>query len=77
MKKQLDSSRAVVVRGTDYNRFRTKSSRQRATVRMGWNATIRSENFFFLLYGPNKKVGSGGENAANYDRAESIICSSR
>ncbi|MFL6647941.1 MAG: peptide ABC transporter substrate-binding protein, partial [Sulfurifustaceae bacterium] len=28
------------------------------------------ENFFFLLYGPNKKVGGEGENASNYENAE-------
>ena len=33
----------------------------------GWNADYPDpENFFFLLYGPNAKVGTGGENAANY-----------
>ncbi len=37
----------------------------------GWNADYPDpENFFFLLYGPHKKVGSGGENAANYDSPE-------
>ena len=32
--------------------------------------TLTRENFFFLLHGPNAKVGSGGENAANYKNAE-------
>jgi ABC-type oligopeptide transport system substrate-binding subunit len=35
--------------------------------RWGWNADYPDpENFFFLLYGDNAKVGKGGENASNY-----------
>ena len=34
----------------------------------GWNADYPDpENFLFLLYGPNKKVGNNGENASNYE----------
>ncbi len=34
----------------------------------GWNADYPdAENFMFLLYGPNKSVGNGGINYANYD----------
>jgi oligopeptide transport system substrate-binding protein len=37
----------------------------------GWNADYPDpENFLFLLYGPNKKVGHDGENASNYDNPE-------
>src|SRR3569833_769631 len=37
----------------------------------GWNADYHDpENFLILLYGPNGKVKSQGENAANYDDAE-------
>ncbi len=37
----------------------------------GWNADYPDpENFLFLLYGPNGKVGQNGENAANYDNPE-------
>ena len=36
----------------------------------GWNADYPDpENFLFLLYGPNSKVGLNGENAANYKNA--------
>ncbi|MDP2030527.1 MAG: ABC transporter substrate-binding protein [Thiobacillus sp.] len=73
MKKQLDKLNVqLVVRGTDYNRFQDKILKGNAQLfEWGWNADYPDpENFFFLLYGPNKKVGSGGENAANYDRAE-------
>jgi ABC-type transport system substrate-binding protein len=62
----------LVLRGTDYNRFQDKLLKGNAQLfEWGWNADYPDpENFFFLLYGPNKKVGSGGENAANYDSAE-------
>jgi len=73
MKKQLDKLGVqLVVRGTDYNRFQDKILKGNAQLfEWGWNADYPDpENFFFLLYGPNKKVGSGGENAANYDNPE-------
>jgi ABC-type transport system substrate-binding protein len=39
--------------------------------RWGWNADYPDpENFLFLLYGPNKKVGNNGENASNYESPE-------
>ena len=39
--------------------------------RWGWNADYPDpENFFFLLFGDNAKVGKGGENAANYRNPE-------
>ena len=37
----------------------------------GWNADYPDpENFLFLLYGPNSKVDTNGENAANYTNPE-------
>lgn len=58
----------LVVRGTDYNRFRGKMQEGNAQIfQWGWNADYPDpENFLFLLYGPNSKVVSGGENTANY-----------
>ncbi len=62
----------LVIRPTDYNRFREKMLTGTAEVFMwGWNADYPDpENFFFLLYGPNSKVESKGENASNYTNAE-------
>ena len=73
MKKQLDKLNVqLVVRGTDYNRFQDKIRKGNAQLfEWGWNADYPDpENFLFLLYGPHKKVVSGGENAANYDNPE-------
>jgi ABC-type transport system substrate-binding protein len=58
----------LVIRATDYNRFQDKMSKgSEQLFEWGWNADYPDpENFLFLLYGPNKKVGAGGENAANY-----------
>lgn len=58
----------LVLRTTDYNQFQQKMSAGNAQLfRWGWNADYPDpENFFFLLYGENAKVGKGGENAANY-----------
>lgn len=73
IKKQLDQINVqLVVRGTDYNRFQDKMRKGNAQLfEWGWNADYPDpENFFFLLYGPNKKVAKGGENAANYDNPE-------
>lgn len=60
------------IRSTDYNRFQDKMHNGTAQIfQWGWNADYPDpENFLFLLYGPNKKVGSNGENAANYDNPE-------
>lgn len=73
IKKQLDKINVqLVVRGTDYNRFQDKIRKGNAQLfEWGWNADYPDpENFFFLLYGPHKKVDAGGENAANYDNPE-------
>jgi ABC-type transport system substrate-binding protein len=60
------------IRDTDYNRFQDKMLRGDAQIfQWGWNADYPDpENFLFLLYGPNAKVGKNGENAANYANAE-------
>jgi oligopeptide transport system substrate-binding protein len=62
----------LVVRATDYNRFQEKMRKGDAQLfEWGWNADYPDpENFLFLLYGPNKKVGADGENASNYDNPE-------
>ena len=62
----------LVVRATDYNRFREKMRNGTAQIfTWGWNADYPDpENFLFLLYGPNGKVRHGGENAANYANPE-------
>ena len=62
----------LVVRSTDYNRFQDKMRRGLEQIfSWGWNADYPDpENFLFLLYGPNKKVGGDGENAANYNNPE-------
>ncbi|MFQ5756797.1 MAG: ABC transporter substrate-binding protein [Acidiferrobacterales bacterium] len=62
----------LVPRVTDYNRFQDKMHKGNAQIfRWGWNADYPDpENFLFLLYGPNKKVELGGENAANYENPQ-------
>jgi ABC-type transport system substrate-binding protein len=62
----------LVIRGTDYNRFQEKMLKGTAQIfQWGWNADYPDpENFLFLLYGPNSKVGKNGENAANYRNDE-------
>ncbi len=62
----------LVIRATDYNRFQEKMLKGTEQIFMwGWNADYPDpENFLFLLYGPNAKVGLNGENAANYENEE-------
>jgi ABC-type transport system substrate-binding protein len=62
----------LVLRTTDYNQFQQKMANGNAQIyRWGWNADYPDpENFFFLLYGENAKVGKGGENASNYRNPE-------
>jgi oligopeptide transport system substrate-binding protein len=62
----------LVVRSTDYNRFQDKIRKGNAQMFFwGWNADYPDpENFLFLLYGPQGKVKSQGENAANYANPE-------
>ena len=72
-RKQFDKLNIELnIRSTDYNRFQDKMSNGTAQIfQWGWNADYPDpENFMFLLYGPNAKVGKNGENAANYDNPE-------
>ena len=60
------------IRSTDWNRFQEKI-RKGATqlFRLGWNADYPDpENFLFLLYGPQSRAKSQGENASNYRNPE-------
>jgi ABC-type transport system substrate-binding protein len=73
MRKQFQKLNIqLVIRSTDYNRFQDKIRKGNAQIfEWGWNADYPDpENFLFLLYGPQRKVGNSGENAANYDNAE-------
>lgn len=73
MRKQFDKLNIqLVIRATDYNRFQDKIRQGQAQIfQWGWNADYPDpENFLFLLYGPNSKAESGGENAANYQNDE-------
>ena len=60
------------VRATDNNQFQDKVRKGKHQVFWsGWNADYPdAENFLFLLYGPNAKSVSDGENTANYQNAE-------
>ncbi|MDP3086220.1 MAG: ABC transporter substrate-binding protein [Rubrivivax sp.] len=60
------------VRATDNNQFQDKVRKGKHQVFwLGWNADYPdAENFMFLLYGPNSKSVSDGENTANYQSAE-------
>lgn len=62
----------LVIRSTDYNRFQDKIRKGNAQIfNWGWNADYPDpENFLFLLHGPQGKVKSDGENAANYSNPE-------
>jgi ABC-type transport system substrate-binding protein len=60
------------IRASDYNQFQEKMRNGRAQIfSWGWHADYPDpENFLFLLYGPNAKVGHDGENASNYANPE-------
>jgi oligopeptide transport system substrate-binding protein len=60
------------IRSTDWNRFQEKIRKGATQIfRLGWNADYPDpENFLFLLYGPQSRAKSQGENAANYVNAE-------
>lgn len=60
------------VRATDNNQFQDKVRRGKHQVFwLGWLADYPdAENFLFLLYGPNGKTRSDGENTSNYASAE-------
>jgi len=73
LRKQFDKIHVQLnIRNTDYNRFQDKMSKGNAQLfNWGWNADYPDpENFLFLLYGPNSKVKTQGENAANYSNPE-------
>jgi ABC-type transport system substrate-binding protein len=72
-RKQFDKlGIQLVIRTTDYNRFQEKVRKGTAQIfGWGWNADYPDpENFMFLLYGPNAKTVSQGENASNYQNAD-------
>jgi ABC-type transport system substrate-binding protein len=60
------------VRATDNNQFQDKVRKGKHQVFwLGWLADYPdAENFLFLLYGPNGKTRSDGENTANYENPE-------
>jgi ABC-type transport system substrate-binding protein len=60
------------VRATDNNQFQDKVRKGKHQVYWsGWNADYPdAENFLFLLYGPNGKTRSDGENVSNYSNPQ-------
>lgn len=60
------------VENTDQNQFTNKVLEGNyQMLNWGWMADYPdAENFMFLLYGPNAKVTSKGENVPNYENAE-------
>lgn len=60
------------VRATDNNQFQDKVRKGKHQIFwLGWNADYPdAENFMFLLYGPNSKSISDGENTGNYQNPE-------
>jgi ABC-type transport system substrate-binding protein len=60
------------LRATDNNQFQDKVRKNKHQFFwLGWNADYPdAENFMFLLYGPNSKSVSDGENTANYQNPE-------
>jgi ABC-type transport system substrate-binding protein len=60
------------VRATDYNQFQDKVLKGKHQIFWwGWLADYPdAENFMFLLYGPNSKSISQGENTTNYQNPE-------
>ena len=60
------------IRSTDWNRFQEKVRKGSTQIfRLGWNADYPDpENFLFLLYGPQSRSRTQGENASNYANAE-------
>jgi len=60
------------IRVTDWNRFQEKIRAGNTQMFfLGWNADYPDpENFMFLLYGPQSRAKTQGENAANYQNPE-------
>lgn len=57
------------IRATDYNRWREKMSVGYAQFFLfGWSVDYPDpENFLFLFYGSNKRMGNEGVNSSNYE----------
>ena len=60
------------IRATDFNQFQDKTLKGKHQIYWyGWLADYPdAENFLFLLYGPNAKSKSNGENVSNYENAD-------
>ncbi|MBC7727456.1 MAG: ABC transporter substrate-binding protein [Microbacteriaceae bacterium] len=60
------------VRATDFNQYQDKTLKGKHQIYWaGWLADYPdTENFMFLLYGPNAKSKTNGENVSNYENAE-------
>ena len=60
------------IRATDFNQYQDKTLKGKHQIFFGgWLADYPdAENFLFLLYGPNAKSKTQGENVANYENAE-------
>ena len=60
------------IRATDFNQYQDKTLKGKHQIYWaGWLADYPdTENFMFLLYGPNAKSKANGENISNYQNAE-------
>ncbi len=60
------------IRATDFNQYQDKVLKGRHQIYWaGWFADYPdTENFMFLLYGPNAKSKANGENISNYENPE-------
>jgi ABC-type transport system substrate-binding protein len=60
------------IRATDFNQYQDKTLKGKHQIFWaGWLADYPdAENFLFLLYGPNAKSKTEGENVANYESPE-------
>ena len=60
------------VRATDFNQYQDKTLKGKHQIYWaGWLADYPdTENFMFLLYGPNAKSKVNGENVSNYENPE-------
>lgn len=60
------------IRATDFNQYQDKTLKGKHQIFWaGWLADYPdAENFLFLLYGPNAKSKTNGENISNYENPE-------
>ncbi len=60
------------IRATDFNQYQDKTLKGKHQIYWaGWLADYPdAENFLFLLYGPNAKSKTNGENVSNYESPE-------